>query len=75
MKGKDMGNYIILTALITTILALMALIILFLHCRKTKREYERNIMKRIHEQDCIARELEIIRIEKETLEKILQTKL
>jgi hypothetical protein len=43
--------------------------------RKIKRDCNREIIRRIREQDCIARELERTRIEKQAIERLVRSKL
>ena len=70
-----MSAYIILTALIIALLSLTALLAICICCRRMEREKSRSIVLRIREQDRTIKELEHTRIEKQTLEKVLETAL
>ena len=70
-----MSAYIILTALIIALLSLTAMLAICICCRRMEREKNRSIVLRIREQDRTAKELEHTRIEKQTLEKVLEAKL
>lgn len=70
-----MNAYIILTALIIALLSLTAMLATCICCRRMEQEKNHNIILRIREQDRTAKELEHTRIEKQTLEKVLEAKL
>ena len=70
-----MNEWIVLTALVVAALSLAAIGLVCCHCRQMEREKNRGLVQAVREQDRIARELEHARIEKETLERILGTKL
>ena len=62
-------------ALVVAALSLAAIGLVCCHCRQMEREKNRGLVQAVREQDRIARELEQARIEKETLERVLETKL
>lgn len=62
-------------ALVVAALSLAAISLVCCHCRQMEREKNRGLVQAVREQDRIARELEHARIEKETLERVLETKL
>lgn len=68
-----MYTYILLLALSVALLSLTAAFATCICCRRIKREKNCKIVQRIYEQDRTARELEHIRIEKQTLEKVIRT--
>ena len=70
-----MDDYILIMALGGVFCALAIVTFVFLHCRKVEQQCNRYIAKGIHEQDCLARQLERTRIEKEMMEKLLKTEL
>lgn len=70
-----MNEWIILMALVVSALSLAAIGLVCCHCRQMEREKNRGLVQAVREQDRIARELEHARIEKETLERVLETKL
>lgn len=70
-----MNAYIILTALIIALLSLTAMLAICICCRRMEQEKNHNIVLRIREQDRTAKELEHARIEKQALEKVLETAL
>ena len=70
-----MSAYIILTALIIALLSLTAMLATCICCRRMEQEKNHNIILRIREQDRTAKELEHTRIEKQTLEKVVETAL
>jgi hypothetical protein len=57
------------------VLAVAAIIVLRRHYRKIIREKDRGIVRRIHERDRLARELEYSNMEKNMLEKIAEKKM
>ncbi|WP_288237427.1 hypothetical protein [uncultured Alistipes sp.] len=67
--------YVILLALAVTLLSLTAAFAVCICCRRMEREKNRSIILRIREQDRTAKELEHTRIEKQTLEKVVETAL
>ncbi|WP_295959614.1 hypothetical protein [uncultured Alistipes sp.] len=70
-----MNEWIILMALVVAALSLAAIGLICCRCRQMEREKNRGLVQAVREQDRIARELEQARIEKKTLERILETKL
>ncbi|WP_459190160.1 hypothetical protein ACGE0T_09175 [Parabacteroides sp. APC149_11_2_Y6] len=70
-----MDDYILIIALGLVFCSLAIVTFVFLHCRKVERKCNRYIAKGIHEQDCLTRQLERTRIEKEMMEKVMKTKL
>lgn len=70
-----MNEWIILMILVVAALSLAAIGLVCCRCRQMEREKNRGLVQAVREQDRIARELEHARIEKETLERILETKL
>lgn len=70
-----MKEYTCIIALGIIFCLLIVLCFLYLQFRRTKKRYCRTIIKNIREQDRMAHQLEQARIEKETIEKILETKL
>lgn len=70
-----MNEWIILMAVVVAALSLAAIGMVCYHCRQMEREKNRGLVQIVREQDRIARELEQARIEKETLERVLETKL
>ena len=66
-----MDNYIFLIALGLVFCSLAIVALVFLHCRKCN--YYR--AKGIREQDCLAKQLERTRIEKEMMEKVIKAEL
>ena len=70
-----MNEWIILMALVVAALSLAAIGLVCCHCRQMERDKNRGLVQAVREQDRIARELEQARIEKETLERVLETKL
>lgn len=70
-----MNEWIILMALVVAALSLAAIGLVCCRCRQMEREKNRGLVQAVREQDRIARELEQARIEKETLERVLETKL
>lgn len=70
-----MNEWIILMALVVAALSLAAIGLVCFRCRQMEREKNRGLVQAMREQDRIARELEQARIEKETLERVLETKL
>lgn len=70
-----MDDYIFLIALGIPFCSLAIVTFVFLHCRKVEQKCKHYIAKGIHEQDCLARQLERTRIEKEMMEKVIKTEL
>lgn len=70
-----MNEWIILLSLGVAALSLATMGVVFLCCRKRERERNRGIVQAVREQDRLARELAQARIEKQTLERVLETKL
>lgn len=70
-----MKEYTCIIALGIIFCLLIVLCFLYLQFRRTKKRYCRAIIKNIREQDRMAHQLEQARIEKETIEKVLETKL
>lgn len=70
-----MNDYILLIALAITFCSLAATLFFFLQWRRAEKNYNINIVKSLHEQDRVTRELERTRIEKQTVERVLKTQL
>lgn len=70
-----MQNWILLMALTVAALSLAAAGIVCRCCRKMRRDKDRRIVQVVREQDGILRELEHVRIEKQTLERLLSAEL
>ena len=75
IKNDVMDDHIFLIVLGIPFCSLAIVTFVFLHCRKVEQKCKRYIAKGIHEQDCLARQLERTRIEKETMEKVIKTEL
>lgn len=75
MKMKYMDDCILLISLSVALGSMVAVFFIYLHYLRMKREYNRTIMKNIHEQDHITQELERTRVEKEEMERVLKTEL
>lgn len=71
----EMFDYIVLAALVVALVSLIGCIIVCLCCTRLRKEYGRSLVTRIREQDRVTRELERTRVEKQTIEKVLLTKL
>ena len=67
-----MDNYIFLIALGLVFCSLAIVALVFLHCRKIIEKCNYYIAKGIREQDCLAKQLERTRIEKEMMEKVIK---
>ncbi|MEL5894740.1 hypothetical protein AAE250_14750 [Bacteroides sp. GD17] len=67
-----MKEYIVCIALIIAALSLAALILLSRHYEQAERTYTRTIANQLREQDRMTRKMEHLRIEKETIERILK---
>ncbi len=70
-----MDNYIFLIALGLVFCSLAIVALVFLHCRKIVEKCNYYIAKGIREQDCLAKQLERTRIEKEMMEKVIKAEL
>ena len=70
-----MDNYIFLIALGLVFCSLAIVTFVFLHCRKIVEKCNHYMAKGIREQDCLAKQLERTRIEKEMMEKVIKTEL
>lgn len=70
-----MHDWIICLALLVAALSSAAVGMVVNCCRRMKQEKTRSLLDAIHEQDRLARELEHARIEKQTLERVLVSKL
>ena len=55
--------------------SLIAILLICLHFRRLRREYNMNIVKQLHEKDRVSTELERTRLEKEVMEKVLKINL
>lgn len=55
--------------------SLIAILLICLHFRQIRREYNMNIVKQLREQDRLSRELERTRLEKKVMEKVLKINL
>lgn len=67
-----MDTWILILALIVSVLSLAVTVIACFSYRKMLREKDRNIVHAIREQDQLLRELEHTRIEKETMKEIIK---
>ena len=65
--------FLIALGLVFCSLAIVALV--FLHCRKIVEKCNYYMAKGIREQDCLAKQLERTRIEKEMMEKVIKAEL
>ncbi len=70
-----MDNYIFLIALGLVFCSLAIVALVFLHCRKIIEKCNYYMAKGIREQDCLAKQLERTRIEKEMMEKVIKAEL
>lgn len=70
-----MNEWILILALTVAALASATIGIVCFCCLRTEREMNDIIVHVICEQDCLTRELERARIEKETVERVLLSKL
>ena len=70
-----MDNYIFLIALGLVFCSLAIVALVFLHCRKIVEKCNYYMAKGIREQDCLAKQLERTRIEKERMEKVIKAEL
>lgn len=69
---NDVNDYLLLIISGAALLALILAAVLLIEFRRMKREKERCILQHLREQDRIEKELERVRIEKETLERVLE---
>lgn len=70
-----MNDYIIFISLGIAFCSLVIVTSVFLHFRKTEKKYNYYMAKSIREQDCLVKELERTRVEKEMMEKVIKTEL
>lgn len=70
-----MKEYTCIIALAVILCLLIAICCLYLRFRRIKKTYSSNLIRNIREQDRMARELEQTRLEKETIEKVLEKRL
>lgn len=70
-----MKEWIILLALAVAALSLVVAGVVCFCCRRMERRKNLGILRAVHEQDRLAQELERARIEKETIERMLLSKL
>jgi len=70
-----MKEYIVCISLAIVLLSLITIIVLNRHYKSAKKEYIRVIVTQIRERDCMARRLERLCIEKNTIEKLLKAQL
>lgn len=70
-----MDNYILFIALGLIFCSLAIVAFFFLYCRRIEKKCIYYMAKSIREQDCLAKQLEQIRIEKEMIEKVIKTEL
>lgn len=70
-----MWKSIIILALTVAVLSLTTTGIVYYRYIKMRRKKDRHIVQVIHEKDRVMRELENIRTEKETMERVLTTAL
>lgn len=73
IKQTNMHDWIILLVLGVMAISLASAGIVVCCCRRMKREKNRAIVHALHEQDCLARELERARIARQTLERLIGT--
>lgn len=70
-----MKEWIIVLSLAVALAALLTAGAICFRCQRMRREKNRSIARALQEQDLLAHELEQVRIEKETIERVLATKL
>lgn len=70
-----MKEWIILLALAVAALSLVVADVVCFYCRRMERRKNLGIFSAVHEQDRLAKELERARIEKQTIERVLRSKL
>lgn len=70
-----MNEWIIFLALAVTVLSLVTAGCVCACCQRMEQRKNSGILRAVREQDRLARELEHTRIEKETIEKMLVSKL
>lgn len=70
-----MDDYILVIASAAIGCSLIAVLLMYLHYRRLKRNCNKYIVKYIREQDRLKRELERTYIEKEVMENLLKSKL
>lgn len=70
-----MNEWIIVLSLAVALAALLTAGAICFRCRRMRREKNRSIARALQEQDLLAHELEQVRIEKDTIERVLATKL
>ena len=68
-----MSNYILLIAWSIAVCSLAAVLLMYWRYRRMVRYYNKYIMKYIREHDLLAKELEHLRIERDTMEKLFET--
>lgn len=71
-KMAAMDHYILLIALIVALLSLLVAGMVYVRCRRMKREKDRDILRHIRRQDCLKKELERAIIEKEILRELIR---
>ncbi|MBC5614553.1 hypothetical protein [Bacteroides hominis] len=72
---ENIDTYIIILALVIACCSLIAVLFICLHTRRVRREYNMNIVKQLREKDYVSAELERMRLERDTLEKVLRINL
>ena len=70
-----MIDYILFISLGIAFCSLAIVASVFLYCRKIEKRCNYYMAKRIREQDCLAKELERTRLEKEMMEKMIKAEL
>lgn len=68
-----MSNYTLLIAWSVAGCSLAGVLLMYWRYRRMVRHYNKYIMKSVHEHDLLAKELEHLRIERDTMEKLLKT--
>lgn len=68
-----MSNYILLIAWSIAGCSLAGVLLMYWRYRRMVRYYNKYIMKSVHEHDLLTKEMEHIRIERDTMEKLLKT--
>ncbi|WP_373155455.1 hypothetical protein [Bacteroides cellulosilyticus] len=68
-----MSDYALLIASVIVCCLLAAVLLMYLHCRRMKRNCNMMIVEYLREHDRLTKELERTRIEKDTIEKLLKT--
>lgn len=70
-----MIDYLLFISLGIAFCSLAIVTSVFLYCRKIEKKCNYYMAKSVREQDCLAKELERTRVEKEMMEKVLKAEL